>query len=572
MERSAVVKTKEKSSTSILLLIAVIAIIGTMQVTFQINPDAYWNLADAYYIIIPAIMTIFAVGMYLKLYKDDHSDSKSFLYLAMALTSNFIGEQIWTYYKSILEIEPYPSLGDVFFLLFYPLTVIFLMKYLKFEFSKFSKANLIFVILIPAAFLYPTLQLTYEYNIEESNIGMLFAIAYTTFDAVILGFAMLSALRHFKENKNNFWIYLNLGIFVWIIANTVFLYAVTHDEYYDGHIVDALWPVSYALWLFAIYDFYKNVKQDSKYSIAAKRSQRSNYTGINKLAIPLIVATLISVSILAMVSLGFFELANEQGIAMSAVIFIFILLAVFSSLIILVYKNLSRLVYLREMELDEKNKHLIRLERYSAIGEVSARISHDIRNPLSVIKNGMEIMFQKHQDHLSEFDYATMDRINRSTFRITHQIDDVLDFVKERYPEFSNERIDELLKSSLIEVPDFIRGEIKIDPTDATINCDKGQIQRVFVNLLINAVQAAGKEGQVNVRTIEEEKYITIQFEDSGPGIPEEIGNKIFTPLFTTKQEGTGLGLSICKKIIEQHNGHISFKNNPTVFKVKLPK
>jgi hypothetical protein len=108
MERSAIVKTKP--STSVLLLIAVIAIIGTMQVTFQINPDFYWNLADAYYIIIPAIMTIFAVGMYLKLYKDDHSDSKSFLYLAMALTSNFIGEQIWTYYKSVLEIEPYPSL------------------------------------------------------------------------------------------------------------------------------------------------------------------------------------------------------------------------------------------------------------------------------------------------------------------------------------------------------------------------------------------------------------------------------------------------------------------------------
>ena len=333
MERSAIVKTKEKPSTSIMLLIAVIAIIGTMQATFQINPDTYWNLADAYYIIIPAIMTIFAVGMYLKLYKDDHSDSKSFLYLAMALTSNFIGEQIWTYYKSVLEIEPYPSLGDVFFLLFYPLTIIFLMKYLKFEFSKFSKVNLIFVILIPAAFLYPTLQLTLEYNIEESDVGMLFAIAYTTFDAIILGFAMLSALRHFKESKNNFWIYLNLGIFVWIIANTVFLYAVTNDEYYDGHIVDALWPVSYALWLFAIYDFYKNVKQDPQYSIATKKSQRSNYTGINKLAIPLIVATLISVSILAMASLGFFELADEQGIAMSAVIFIFILLAVFSSMI-----------------------------------------------------------------------------------------------------------------------------------------------------------------------------------------------------------------------------------------------
>lgn len=571
MERSAIVKTK-KPSTSILLLIAVIAIIGTMQLAFQINPDAYWNLADAYYIIIPAIMTVFAVGMYLKLHRDDHTDSKSFLYLAMALTSNFIGEQIWTYYKSVLDIEPFPSLGDVFFLLFYPLTIIFLMKYIKFEFSKFSKVNLIFVIIIPAAFLYPTLQLTYEYNIEESKLGMLFAISYTAFDAIILGFAILSALRHFKESRNNFWIYLNLGIFVWIIANTIFLYAVSNDEYYDGHIVDALWPVSYSLWLFAIYDFYKNVKLDPQYSIASSKLQRSNYKGINNLAIPLIVSTLVTVSILAMVSLGFFEPANYEGIAMSAIIFIFILLAVFSSMIILVYKNLSRLVKLREMELEEKNKHLIRLERYSAIGEVSARISHDIRNPLSVIKNGMEIMFQKHQDHLSEFDYATMEKISRSTYRITHQIDDVLDYVKERYPEFSNERVSEMVNTALAEVPEFIKPEIRIEPTSATINCDKGQIQRVFVNLLINASQAAGKNGMLNVRTIEENDSITIQFEDSGPGIPEELGNKIFSPLFTTKQEGTGLGLSICKKIIEQHSGKISFRNNPTVFSVKLPK
>ena len=78
--------------------------------------------------------------------------------------------------------------------------------------------------------------------------------------------------------------------------------------------------------------------------------------------------------------------------------------------------------------------------------------------------------------------------------------------------------------------------------------------------------------GALNVRILENPSDVIITFEDSGPGISQEDINKIFDPLYTTKQLGTGLGLSICKNIVEQHGGTITVKNNPTTFLVKLPK
>jgi len=89
---------------------------------------------------------------------------------------------------------------------------------------------------------------------------------------------------------------------------------------------------------------------------------------------------------------------------------------------------------------------------------------------------------------------------------------------------------------------------------------------------MLNAVQAIGNKGEVNVRIMENPADIVVIVEDTGPGIPNEVMNQIFDPLFTTKQLGTGLGLSICKNIVEQHGGNISLKNHPTTFMVRLPK
>jgi signal transduction histidine kinase len=101
--------------------------------------------------------------------------------------------------------------------------------------------------------------------------------------------------------------------------------------------------------------------------------------------------------------------------------------------------------------------------------------------------------------------------------------------------------------------------------------CDSKYLEVVFSNIITNAIQAMENSGEIKVRFIVNKKYVKIEIEDSGPGIPEDKIEQIFVPLFTTKPSGTGLGLVTCKNIVEQHEGNISFRNNPTIFEINLP-
>lgn len=121
-----------------------------------------------------------------------------------------------------------------------------------------------------------------------------------------------------------------------------------------------------------------------------------------------------------------------------------------------------------------------------------------------------------------------------------------------------------------MEIPRNVK--IDLQDSDIEIKCDSRKMESVFINLILNAIQAIDKnQGKITIRARKEGDFVAIDFEDTGPGIPEKIIDDIFDPLVTTKERGTGLGLSSCKNIIEQHGGSISAKNNPTIFTVKLP-
>ncbi|HJW19833.1 MAG TPA: ATP-binding protein [Candidatus Nitrosotalea sp.] len=222
-------------------------------------------------------------------------------------------------------------------------------------------------------------------------------------------------------------------------------------------------------------------------------------------------------------------------------------------------------------QVDEKTQDLIKAEKFTVIGELAARLAHDLRNPLSVVKNTMDIMRAKPNMRIEE-KLPHFGRFDRAIQRMTHQIDDVLNFVK---------RSELLLQqTSLLSMIDGAIGNTLLPPevlilkpyTDVIINCDSRKLEAVFSNLINNAVQAMDDKGEIKIRVMDLGYNIQIEFEDAGPGIPSEIQSKIFDPLFTTKQTGTGLGLSICKNIVEQHGGTLTVKSPPTVFTVRLPK
>jgi two-component system sensor histidine kinase HydH len=222
-------------------------------------------------------------------------------------------------------------------------------------------------------------------------------------------------------------------------------------------------------------------------------------------------------------------------------------------------------------QVDEKSSELMKSEKLAIIGELASRMAHDLRNPLSTIKNTIEIMESKPKLKIEE-KLQYYGRLRRAMNRMSHQVDDVLDFVRTSELKLQSYSVLDIINNAKdsITIPNNVK--IKIDQENVRINCDNRKIEAVFTNLLLNAIQAVENKGEVRIRIIDNTSDVLLAVEDSGPGILPENLNKIFDPLFTTKQLGTGLGLSICKSIIEQHGGSITVKNNPTTFLVRLPK
>ena len=232
-------------------------------------------------------------------------------------------------------------------------------------------------------------------------------------------------------------------------------------------------------------------------------------------------------------------------------------------------KDLTEINKAKEQIQEEK------IKRLTAIGELSSRIAHDLRNPMSVIKNTIELieleLDAKHDVSFSK----KFQRINRAITRINHQVENVLDFVKDKPLHFENTSLSSILNFVIdrINVPSDIA--VNLPKNDVKIYCDFEKLEIVFINLITNAVQAMSNRGEINIRFMDEENQVIIEIQDSGPGIPKKNLSKIFDPLFTTRQVGTGLGLPSCKNIVKKHNGTISVKTKlgeGTTFVIKLPK
>lgn len=211
-------------------------------------------------------------------------------------------------------------------------------------------------------------------------------------------------------------------------------------------------------------------------------------------------------------------------------------------------------------------------KRFTVIGEITARIAHDLRNPLSVIKNTLEIIELKQRQGLYDQLPDEIARMQRSVERMSHQVDDVLDYVREAPMKVERHNISDILGSVMekISIPESVN--LKILHSNIFHYCDRIKIEAVLTNIIMNAIQAIQNKGKIVIRATESHNSVQIEIEDSGPGIPENVLPNIFDPLFTTKQTGTGLGLSICKNIVEQHGGKIAVKNKPTTFTISLPK
>jgi PAS domain S-box-containing protein len=211
-------------------------------------------------------------------------------------------------------------------------------------------------------------------------------------------------------------------------------------------------------------------------------------------------------------------------------------------------------------KLIETQDRLIRSERFAAIGEAAAYLSHEIKNPLTII-GGFARQIEKSlgEDHGNRQKLKIIrDEIRRLELMLT----DVKDFTRPSKPQLELQDINSVIESILALLDNDLgdKGidyEKNLDRDLPLVFFDQRQIEQVLINLIKNAVEAMPDGGRLIVSSWFEDERIKVSIVDSGSGMPPEIVQKIFNPFFTTKKKGTGLGLAVCQKIMEDHEGRI---------------
>jgi signal transduction histidine kinase len=233
------------------------------------------------------------------------------------------------------------------------------------------------------------------------------------------------------------------------------------------------------------------------------------------------------------------------------------------------------------IKLEESAQALAKSEREGAWQEMARQVAHEIKNPLTPMKLGMQFLQRAIQNKAENIEQLT----NDMTKTLIEQIDHLSNIASE-FSQFANIESDHKqrinLTNELQQIKNLYSGHgdtqfsWSIPDEPAYVLGDTTQINRLFTNLIQNALQAVPEEetAYIKVNALCNNKHIVISVEDNGEGIPEALHEKIFTPNFTTKTSGTGLGLAMCKRIVEKSNGKIYFETSlesGTIFFVELP-
>ncbi len=223
-------------------------------------------------------------------------------------------------------------------------------------------------------------------------------------------------------------------------------------------------------------------------------------------------------------------------------------------------------------------QNLRRLDRLAALGTLSASMAHEIKNGMVAIKTFVDLLAQQGQDkELTEV-------VGRELKRINGMATQMLRFAAPTRAAFTTVRVHDVLEHSLRLMEHQASGKLislqrhyQAEPD--TVRGDDTQLQQVFMNLLLNALEAMGTNGVLTVKTetVKDERsarHLLVNIQDTGVGIPPENLERVFEPFFTTKKNGTGLGLAISQRIAQEHHGLIHVQSDPgkgSQFSLLLP-
>ncbi len=239
-------------------------------------------------------------------------------------------------------------------------------------------------------------------------------------------------------------------------------------------------------------------------------------------------------------------------------------------------------------ELKSLRNQLMQSDRFATLGQIAAGVAHEINNPLQGILTYIKLLKRegaKENPSAQKSDkYVSI--MERETINMGRIVKNLLDFSRQREPEVLPLNIEEVIEQSLLLLRDQLKlGNIEVKkeskPLIPKIMGDFGQLQQIFVNIILNSIQAMPKGGKIKINLSAEDGqgcFVRVSVSDTGCGIPKENFPKLFEPLFTTKGPkeglGLGLGLAIVKRIVKDHHGSIDLKSTVgkgTTFSIKFP-
>ncbi len=234
-----------------------------------------------------------------------------------------------------------------------------------------------------------------------------------------------------------------------------------------------------------------------------------------------------------------------------------------------------------EEELKEAQEQLIGSERMTAIGQLASGVGHELRNPLGAIKNA--VLYVRRRIAKSELLAYTepkvlefLDIIDEEVNNANKVISDLLSFSRVTKPTVSLVKVGSIISDALkrVTMPENVKLTVDVDPSLPMVMVDAVQIRQVFINIILNALEAMPEGGRLEIKARSKAEFVTVEFADTGCGIPESVRGKIFDPLFTTKPKGIGLGLAMSKSIMERHGGDIGVRSKEgkgTTLTLSLP-
>jgi len=231
-------------------------------------------------------------------------------------------------------------------------------------------------------------------------------------------------------------------------------------------------------------------------------------------------------------------------------------------------------------EMQRTQVQMRRTDRLSSLGSLTAGLAHEIRNPLVTIKTFLDLLPERYKDKEFRGDFLklTSSELNR----ITNLVSDLLNFAKPKKPQFRKADVNQVIEEiiPLIQV-EATKRDIAIETNlleTPKAKLDADQMKQVFLNILLNAIEAIKAHGRISITSRGIQKngavYVQVEIQDTGKGISKRIIEQIFDPFFTTKDKGSGLGLAITHQIVQDHHGFIEVENMPkkgTTFFVNIP-